>query len=336
MGLLSKIKSGVKSLFGSGSSKSSSSSSPSISSTPPPPPLPPLSSSSSPSRSSGEDPFDLNKILGGSGNRRGKHHNRPNGGGFSGFAGGKHNGGKVGKHMVKKDITILAAFLGLIAVVIVSLLLFACIAKIRRSRRTNAEKNRNKAGGDVEKGNEQQSVHENVVTDSSTGLDMSDKSYTEEKLHYSGEGGTDLMPPTWGHSENTLSVGTAVATSGSAECSNCAQNGSTVCESCFGGSSAHTPIPDTAIEQESLQIAAPGAWVTEQQIDPNPAGPSNWVPENPSPADTVLPTVLPEVQVSTTPFVDASDTIGLADGGPIGTAQTTPGEFNANDIINLN
>ncbi|KAK6508637.1 hypothetical protein TWF506_010718 [Arthrobotrys conoides] len=348
MGWGSKIKagiksgiSGVKSLFGSGSSSSSSSTSP-----PPPPPPPPPSAPAPPSVPAPAPPpsspdlgyftnpsseemkspklnkpaktlKDITKILGGGSNRRGKHHNRPGSGTFGGFGGGSRGS----KHMGKKDNMIMGIIIGLIGIVIISLVFAAIISKLRKARAAAAEKakrdgvvnafNRNKEvqdqSQDLESGDcsimNQQSGDTN---DSSVGVAYSTQSYNDEKLNFIDVGGDDLMPPGgfWGQSDPTLSMETAAAMSGSVGCSNCAQNGSTGCESCAGGSDSQTPVPEGTLDQ---------TWVR------NNAAVETAIPEfaPSSPMTVVIPSVLPEVQISTSTFVDAPENIniGVADSG---------------------
>ncbi|KAK6349326.1 hypothetical protein TWF730_010075 [Orbilia blumenaviensis] len=241
---------------------------------------------------------DWGKLFKG-GRKKGKHHNRP--GSFSGF--GNSIGGRK-SHIGKKDNLIIGVIIGIIGLVIISVIICLIVAKIKRQR---AMRRKNGALGslskdvqDIENGDESDSnPQERVIKENSIGVAVgSDNSYGEEKSKYVI--GEALVPPTgnWGESDYTLSAGTAATRSGSVGCSNCAQNGSTAtgCGSC-ADSTSQTPI--TAATPEVIPEVAPS-----------------------SPMTMLLPSTLPEV-ASTGPFVDAEETIGLADGGPdVGTPKT--------------
>ncbi|EGX54084.1 hypothetical protein AOL_s00004g117 [Orbilia oligospora ATCC 24927] len=332
--------SGVKSLFSSGSS--------SFSPSPPPPPppsspllsappsnLPPPSAPPPPPTSDTmKDPKlnkpaktlkDITKILGGGSNRRGKHHNRPNSGIFGGF-GGNNDHGNSSKHMGKKDDLIIGIITCLIGLVVVSLAVFALVNKFRQKRAAAAAAAgtvTKRDGAGIKDNSSQDLDLESVrdfrsadtdqeqtgfVTDSSVGVAFRTQSFNnDEKLGFINVGGSELMPPGtggfWGNSDPTLSIETAAAMSGSVGCSNCAQYGSTGCESCAGGSDSHTPVPEGISDQTWIQNNA-AAEAAMLEVAPS------------SPMTVVLPGMqLPEVQTSTGNFVDAEETIGIANGG---------------------
>ncbi|KAK6333035.1 hypothetical protein TWF718_010859 [Orbilia javanica] len=280
---------------------------------------------------------NITKILNESNKRKGKHHNRHGSGRFGGFGGS--GTGNSDKHLGSKDKTMIAVFVVIIGLVIISIAVFAIISKIRRRRTEKANKRAHvlqslsRKGGDVDLESGECSGQESETVGSPVGLDMSDN-FGEEKLNLV-VGGEGLMPPNgvWSASDYTLLSGeTVAATSGSAGFSSCAQNGSTGCESCAEGSTSHTPVPEVVPEVMPEQVV--------YGTDPEVIAP-------PSPMTVAaLPSVLPEVQASTSPFVDAEETIGLADGGPGASIQSPSiqspsleiqesGEFNAENILRL-
>ncbi|KAK6527237.1 hypothetical protein TWF281_010426 [Arthrobotrys megalospora] len=220
---------------------------------------------------------DITKILGGG--KKGKHRNRPL---FGGSA--TDLNGKALSHMGKKDKIVMAIFLGLIGLVIVSLIVFAVVRRKQRqreaARKARAIEGLTRGNLDIESSAASDSdLQQNGVTDGSV------NPYQEKVTYVTGE---DLIPPTgnWGQSDHTLSADAAAVKAGS------------VAES-SAGSSLQTQIP----------IATP-------EVLPETL--PEFTPSSPMPA--VLPSVLPEVAPSS-PFVDAAENIGLADGGPDASTQ---------------